>query len=390
MNKSYVKHLYNMEEQSSGLLGFFDSNNEYRFDDKIISELINCNKIILDYSKDIIVAEAKFNDFKLDFKIFIQDGEGNKKRAGLFLIEKCQLKIDKKELQTYIDSFVYENSPLFYEQLKSKYHLYTKDESEGIDISNSNFSNIINKKSESKKYKVMIPVLMNADKEYVKRVLAIIKASGSYGDQFILMLKNAAENNKLNQHAPNYWRDLRLLLDKMIKDNSALFDKQTLAKMEEVQKAYVDVYSKTKLDEKTTQSPKASKSKGKDGGKFSFEGIKALGLEGGNGGGGGKNEKKSDKDKDQNSKPEASSKSNPKNNETKNSNATKSNSNKHDVKITNTTKEKETHYSVKQTITTTDGHKITREYEIFGLTLENTISKTIVPPKVKEDMGREG
>lgn len=366
METKYLKHLYGLEEQASGLLGFFDAGGNYILEETIIKELIACNKQIVNYTKDQLTAVANFPDFKIDFIIYLQDGENNKKRAGLFVIEKCKLQLEKNEIQTYVDSFVCENTPVFFDELKKKYHLFNNDESEGVDLSNSGFVNIIKKKSATKNYKTMIPMLLNADKEYVKRMLATIKNSGTYGEQFLLLLKKKIEENKLAPTNPNYWRELRLLLDKMLKENFTLFNNETITRMEQIQSKYVDVFNNTKIEEKKPEAKNDKPKKKKEAKKSSWDGIKPLDTPKGN------SKNKKEKSKDDSKEP------------------VKVEKNKVTVNVQSQTTIVEETVKVKQTIITESGLKVTREYEMFGRAIENTVVKTKEAPKKarEEEMSR--
>lgn len=270
MEKGYLTHLNNLDAEASGLLGSFDANNQYIIDDGIIKELLVSNKLIESYENDIITATATVGEYKLDFSVYIQDGENNQKRAGLFVIEKCKLGF-ANNVKTLVDSFVADNTPNFYFDLKKRFHLYALDESEGIDMKNSNLTKIINKKSGNiNRYKTYIPLMYDADREYVKKMLALIKSSDKYGQDFLIKLRQMIEDKNLVKTSPNYWREVRILLDKMLMQNVAVFGQDILKKMEGIQKEYLDVLSKTKEPEKA-QSKQKSKKETK---KFSFDGVK--------------------------------------------------------------------------------------------------------------------
>ena len=128
MEKKYQSHLYNLDAQASGLVGFFDADCSYIIEEKLVKELIICNKIITSFENNLIKAIANVGSFKFNFNIYLQDGIGGMKRAGLFIVEKCTLGAVDKDLETYLDSIVAPDSPMFMEEVKKKYHLYTRDE----------------------------------------------------------------------------------------------------------------------------------------------------------------------------------------------------------------------------------------------------------------------
>lgn len=272
MEKGYVNHLNNLEVEAGGLLGFFDSDGLYIIEDGIKEELIKCNKTITDFKNNKISASAKVGEFVLQFYVYIQDGEDNKKRAGLFVDENSKLGFAKKELQTYVDSVILPNSGGFFDEIKKRYHLYLPDESEGVDMNNTNLTKIINKKSVgAKRYKTMIPVLMDIDKAYVLKMLALLKSSGEYGQKMLAELRQQMDNKKLNKLDKNYWRDIKILFDNLLMQNQNVFSTMIKERMEEIQKEYLKAYLNTK--EPVKEAPKKAekkKEKKKAGG---FEGV---------------------------------------------------------------------------------------------------------------------
>ncbi len=270
MEKQYITHLHNVDASSSGLLGYFDADDSYIIDDGILAELIKCNKLINSFNDDKISATATVGTFKIEFNIYLQDGEGNKKRAGLFVLEKAKLGFVEKELQTYVDSFVLDNTGGFIEEVKKRYHLFNVDESEGVDMSNSGLKLILAKKDGAvKKYKVLMPVLIDADKAYVAKMILLLKEAGATGKEVLSIYKDAISGIKVSKMDKSYWREAKLLLDKILYQNRGLFDEVTQNKMNAVQKAYVLAYSSAKEPVIMTpppSKPKKKEEKKKDGG----------------------------------------------------------------------------------------------------------------------------
>ena len=277
MEKSYLSHIYDIETEASGLLGFFDDENSYILEDGIVKELIECNKQIVSYDKEKIVAKALVGDYNLDFIIYLQDGEGCLKRAGLFLVEKAKLGAVEKEFQTYVDSFVEHFTPMFFENIKRKYHLYTVDESEGIDIKNSKCIKILGKKSDlAKKYKAMLPLMVGLEKEYVKKMLSVIKTSGKSGEIFINNLKQLLNDKNIKKNSPTYWRDVRMQLDKMIRQNEKLFELKTEKRMNNIQKMFLGQLKEVKLPQKEASKGKAKKAAGGKAKKMEAPGAPSI------------------------------------------------------------------------------------------------------------------
>ncbi len=262
MEKGYLNYLNNLDAEASGLLGFFDSDNEYILEQNIKDELILCNKLIESYAEDKITASAKIGDSKFNFTIYIQDGQNNKKRAGLFILEKSSLGFVDKELQTYVDSVVLENDSNFFVELKKHFHLYAIDESEGIDINNSALKLIAERLAKLKaKYNGILIASAELDRQYVMKMLSLIKASGEYGHKLLLELKKQIADKKLNAKDVKYWRELKLLVDRMLIKNISVFDGPIQDKIVLLQKNYLNALKNVKEPVIIETAPKAKKAK---------------------------------------------------------------------------------------------------------------------------------
>lgn len=271
MDKKYLIHMQNVDAQSSGLLGSFDADGSYIIEDGIIKELIACNKVITNFKDDKITATANVGSYKIDFYVYLQDGENAKKRAGLFIVEKGKLGFIQKELQTYLDSVVLDNNGAFVDEIKKRYHLYNADESEGIDLSNASLKLILGKKDGAiKKYKMLIPVLQSADKAYVAKMIVLLKDSGEHGKKVLDQFKQQVSGIKVSKLDVSYWREAKLLLDSLLMINKEVFDTFTLSKMSEVQAEYANIYKNAKepvvVAGPSKSAPKKKEEKKKDGG----------------------------------------------------------------------------------------------------------------------------
>lgn len=282
MEKEYFNHLYNLDALGSGMLGSFDADNSYIIDPAITQELIDCKKTIKSYSGDKIEATANVGVHVLKFNIYIQLGEQNKKRAGLFVLEKSKFGLVEKEIQTYVDSVVLENNGAFIDELKKKYHLYTADESMGIDMSNGNLNAILQKiEGALQKYKTMIPVMMDLDKAYVAKIMMILRSAGTYGKVVLDILKKEVAKIGMSKLDPRYWREVKLVLDKILVKNMELFDAPTLKKIETIQKEYASEYKGTKEPQKSAPAKPKKKAAGKKAdlnGGLNFDGGKPVVL----------------------------------------------------------------------------------------------------------------
>lgn len=275
MEKTYINHLNNLDVEAGGLLGFFDADGQYIIDDDIKQELIKCNKLITDYKNNIISATAQVAEFLLKFNVYIQEGEGNQKRAGLFVDENSKLGFAKSELQTYVDSVVLPNTGAFFDEIKKRFNLFLRDESEGVDMNNNNLTKIINKKSSGvKKYKTMVPVLIDLDKAYVVKMLSILKHSGEYGQTILSELTKQVDDKKINKKDQAYWRQLKVMVDKLLIPNEGVFSTMVQEQIRKAQLEYLRGYFSTKEPVAKAPTPKAEKKKEKK--KGGFEGLGQL------------------------------------------------------------------------------------------------------------------
>ena len=201
MTNEYLNYLYNYDAQSSGLLGSFDNSDKYSIDENIKQELLKANKQITDYKEDLITANALVGAYKFEFRVLIQLGEKNLKRAGLFLIEKTSQGFYEKEIQTLIHFVVLRNDGAFLNSIKKEFNLYTKDESEGIDMANAMLASILKKKGELEaKQKNSIDLLYDLDSEYVKKMLSVLKEYGPIGERLLLDFKTLVNAKHLNKN----------------------------------------------------------------------------------------------------------------------------------------------------------------------------------------------
>ncbi|MBO7527166.1 MAG: hypothetical protein J6T74_04615 [Clostridia bacterium] len=231
MIDKYSEYLKNLDAEASMLLGSFNADDNYVFDEKIKAELIACNKLIESFKPDVITAKATIGTYVFKFYLYIQDGENDLKRVGLFLEEKSKLGLVDKNMISYVDSVVLKYSGDFYNQIKQIYHLFTADDSDGIDMANNNLQEIIKKLNLLKgKYELFIPLFLDLDKKYVIEMLALIKSSGRYGEMLLLNIKRLISEKGISKQQPNYWRELKLIVDKLLYENIGVFDKNTKEK----------------------------------------------------------------------------------------------------------------------------------------------------------------
>ena len=256
MENKYIESLHNMDAQASCLLGNFDADDCYVIDGKVLEDLKACNKLITEYKSDLITAHAIVAGVKINFLVYIQEGEEGKKRAGLFVKEVSKLNLIDKELQTYVDSIVLDDNGEFLDIVKKEFHLFTPDESTGIDMDNLTLIELMKRINSVKgKYDALIPYMVDLDREYVMKMLLLLKSSGHYGEMLVAEFRKLVLEKKLNKLDPKYWRELKLLLDKTILRNIDVFDKATIEKIEAIQSLYMSKSKDVKIQDNTAQKP---------------------------------------------------------------------------------------------------------------------------------------
>lgn len=271
MEKKYEQALNNLDAQASLLLGTFDEGKNYLIDDKTLQSLLNCRKLIKSYKEDMIIAEAKIGSFKFNFNIYIQLGQDNKKRAGMFIVENAKLGFADKELQTYIASVILENDGSFITEVKKYFHLFTVDESTGVDMDNLELLELINKlKTLKDNYEAMMFLFVDLDREYVMKIMALLRRSGYYGTKLLEEFGNQVRAKGLNKLDPAYWRNLKVMLDTILINNKGMFDPDIQSQIDRLQKEFIEKSKNIKITEakkeKSASKKAASKKSGAAGG----------------------------------------------------------------------------------------------------------------------------
>ncbi|MBQ7884779.1 MAG: hypothetical protein IJ318_01630 [Clostridia bacterium] len=283
MENDYLVLLHNLDAGASSLLGEFDASDSYVIADDIKQELIKANKLITEYKPDKITAKATAGSYSFDFAVYVQLGEQNKKRATLFLIEKCKLGFVEKEVLTLLKSVIVDGSQNLMNVVKKEFSLFVIDESEGIDMANANLKALLARMAQvASRSKFLVGELHDADKAYVLKMLGLIKGTGSYGTRLLAQFKNMMRAKHLDKNDPKYWNSLKNMLDKLLLDNSLLFNGKVKERMDEMQKGYRDMVLNAKEPKKEESKPK--KKKGDDKKKKpkkigAYEGVKFKPLD---------------------------------------------------------------------------------------------------------------
>ncbi len=270
-NNKYIVLLHNMHAGSGSLLGEFNSNDEYVIADEIKQELIKSNKLIKSYKQQEIISVATVGSYSFDFVTYVQLGENNQKRISLFLIENVSLNEGAKELKTFLKSVVVNVQDNNLLVIKREFNMYIRDESTGIDMLNSNLKAILDRKSKvASRSNFLNTELSNANKEYVLKMLKIIKGSGPYGNQLLNEFRKILKLKGFSRFQDNYWANLKNVLDGLIIKNALVFNPKTLQQMKNLQDNFIESVLKAKEpkpEEKKENNDDKKKAKKPDGGK---------------------------------------------------------------------------------------------------------------------------
>ena len=140
-------------------------------------------------------------------------------------------------------------------------------------MSNSNLSAVITKKEQVvKRSQFLKSELAVANRAYVLKMLSLIKASGEFGNLFLMQFKNLIQLKNISKKSDDYWNKIKVLLDKMLIENESVFSGPIKQKMEQLQKGYINAVLNAKepvVVKKDAKKPKKadSKEKNKSGGK---------------------------------------------------------------------------------------------------------------------------
>lgn len=271
----YQKFLRNNNLAKNGLLGEYNQNDEYVISRDIIDELIKINKLVVSYKEEGIKCEALLQDLKLNFiiKSYFDDKNINK-YSSLYLIEEYKNHNQNVVLQTFLVNFHDVDNNLYFDKLKKVFNLYTKDESEGKDIKNSNselIKIISKKKALAKSINNEIAI---EDRKYIIDVIKILKQSGDYGLFIQKLLKEELGKIKHNKNTAAYWIELKAKLDEILFEHYDKCPQETKKWLDLVNQNYVLIYmnkekklkNPTKVEKASANKKKSAKAKGKDGG----------------------------------------------------------------------------------------------------------------------------
>lgn len=273
MENEYLILIHNLGAGSNGFLGEFNNANKYEIKSDIKDLLKKTNKLITEYKTDRITAVATVGSYTFNFVVYVQLGEQNKKRLTLFFVENGKILDENKEYLTLISSVIIDGNVNIIQTLKKEFNMYIQDESAGIDMSNANLIALADHKDSIIAHsKFLQKELIKIDKAYVLKTLALIKASSKFGTQFLLQFKSFVKAQNLDKSKDSYWSSLKKILDKMLNDNSKVFDGKLKQHLDDLQAGYIHLVknmkeavivqtakAKKKVEEKKKQKPKKKK-----------------------------------------------------------------------------------------------------------------------------------
>ena len=235
------------------LLGNFNKDGNYSIDVEILKELVNVNKYItevVDGTYNLVAKTESGSEFELNFILKIKQQEEGKKVAALTLVEKYVSPDNsvRNSLNTVVARYRDEDDIYFLSKVAKVFHIFDKRNEDGKEKENEEIlKNILL----LKKNMLLLKKKLAENNEYLSQyyidnILAILKANPGKFSEFILRkYAMALENNKGNFGKANYYKLLRLELDKIINGAKGFCDNPEILKAIEAQKKlFIESYNK--------------------------------------------------------------------------------------------------------------------------------------------------
>lgn len=260
----YYQNLLKDEKYSNLLLGNFNSEGNYSIDKELLQELINVNKYITDNIEGVyhLIAKTQESEFDLHFLLKIKnDEENNKKIAALVLIEPFT-SVDgqnNQELNIVVARYRDENDIYFMPKVAKVFHIFDKRDENGREEENETI--LLNTLKLKKQMKLLNSKLSDSNEYlsqyYIDNVLAILKKNpGKYSEYILRKYQILLEEQKSNINKKNYYKLLRLELDKLLNSAKHICDNPDLLKeLNEQKQIFVENLNKF---EETIISPVAA------------------------------------------------------------------------------------------------------------------------------------
>lgn len=238
----YYKNQLKDEKYQNELLGNFNSDAVYSIDKELLQELINVNKYIIDNVDGVyyLVAKTLEMEFKFLLKFKIDETAG-KKIAALTLIEDFTSSEDNifQEFHTVIARYSDENDMYFMQKVAKVFHIFDKRDEDGKEKENEEIlKNVLKLKKQLKNLKInIVETNEYLSKYYLDSVIAAFKKySCPFSEYMLRQYAILLEQQKGNINKKNYYKILRIELDKLIEASKKLCDDPNLLKALETQK----------------------------------------------------------------------------------------------------------------------------------------------------------
>lgn len=242
---AYEDVIKDLDVLSCCLLGEYDDKGVYKIDETVSKSLIECTKLITEYTLEYLDCVAEIGDFTANFRIkFVVDEEQSTKHAGMYLVENYKFLGKSYRVETFLAKYSDYDDNFFLGKLREVFNLTTKDETEGKDIKNSIPLYEEIKKSKKALYKKIIEGLNDYNKAYVMEVLAMLKNSGELGVEIRKQLKEEIKKVKAEKNTPAYWAQIKHSLDTLLHANKEKYPEETKKLLDEINKRYIDIYAK--------------------------------------------------------------------------------------------------------------------------------------------------
>ena len=234
----YYKNTLNEEKYSNLLLGSFNAEGNYSIEKELLQELINVNKFITDNVEGVyhLTAKTTSPEFDLHFLLKIKnDDENNKKIASLILLEPFK-GLDEQtlsEFATTIARYRDENDIYFMPKVAKVFHIFDKRDEDGRESENDEI--LLNVLKSKKQLKMLKNKLAESNEYlsqyYIDNVIAILKKyPGKYSEYILRKYDMLLLEHKGNLNKKNYYKMLRLELDKLLMASRHMCDNPDLLK----------------------------------------------------------------------------------------------------------------------------------------------------------------
>lgn len=280
---SYEDLLRDIDILSACLLGEYDKDGKYKIPKDVIELLVQSKKQIVSYKNDVISAQTQIGPYSIKFSIEMQVSKQEElKYASLYLIENYKFLETPYSVKTFLVGYSDFDDIFFLDKLKQTFNLYTVDDFDGKDISESAAKLQALKDKKKQLAKSILENLSDFNRVYIIDAIRTLKGIGEYGLIIQKLFKEQMDKLTLSKNDPKYWQELKKFLDKIILENKEKYPEQTKQILDYLEKAYTPVYNKAKENAskpkaEAGKAPAKKKSKSKDKEKKKDDSSKSSG-----------------------------------------------------------------------------------------------------------------